>query len=246
MTTAKLVCPECQHENEAERIYCHSCGTRLDRSAVRVHKEPVDDTRKRVRKMFDPHRDRIRILLFTMGKLVLGACGAAAIVQMVLPPDVPAPPKLDFLSSQIRFDLERMSTRHQPPHIQYSQDEVNAFLNSALRSKKSSLNKPLLDFKGVSVMFAENYFAITTERSFFGYPLYTTCSYAPVSGDGKINVVSRGGSIGRLPVHPKIAQFMGVLLGDVYAALSREIRMVTKLRGIECHDQNVVLIAQAQ
>ena len=30
----KLVCPECQRQNEPERIYCHDCGARLDRSAL--------------------------------------------------------------------------------------------------------------------------------------------------------------------------------------------------------------------
>ena len=30
----KLVCPDCRHENEPERIYCHNCGARLDRSGA--------------------------------------------------------------------------------------------------------------------------------------------------------------------------------------------------------------------
>ena len=33
-TTITLVCPDCQHENEPQRIYCHSCGARLDRSKL--------------------------------------------------------------------------------------------------------------------------------------------------------------------------------------------------------------------
>ncbi len=247
MTTAKLVCPECQHENEAERIYCHNCGTRLDRSAVRVRKEPVDDTRKRVRKMFDPQRARLRNLFFTVSKLILGACAAGAVVQMLLPPDIPAPPKLGMLPSQIRFDLENMSSaRRLPQQVQYSQDQVNAFLSSAVRSKQSTLNKPLLDFKRVSVAFGENRFAVTTERSFLGYPLYATCSYTPVLNNGKIVVASKGGKIGRLQIHPEIARFMGILFGDVCSVLKQEIKMVTKLRGIQFHDKNVILVAQAQ
>ena len=79
MTTSmtKLVCPECRHENEPERVYCHSCGAKLDRSAVTVRKEPVKDTRQRVRKMFDPQRARIRFLFFKTSKLILGACAAS-------------------------------------------------------------------------------------------------------------------------------------------------------------------------
>jgi predicted amidophosphoribosyltransferase len=55
-STPKLFCPECRRENEPERIYCHDCGTRLDRSAAaRSKKEPIQDTHKRVKRMFDPH-----------------------------------------------------------------------------------------------------------------------------------------------------------------------------------------------
>lgn len=59
-TAPKLLCPECQRENESERVYCHDCGARLDRSAVAPTKEPPKDTHKRLKKFFDPQRARIR------------------------------------------------------------------------------------------------------------------------------------------------------------------------------------------
>ena len=36
----KLICPDCQHENELERIYCHNCGARLDRTGLIKEKMP--------------------------------------------------------------------------------------------------------------------------------------------------------------------------------------------------------------
>ena len=33
-TITKLICPECRHENEAERVYCHDCGARLNKPAA--------------------------------------------------------------------------------------------------------------------------------------------------------------------------------------------------------------------
>src|SRR3954447_25569665 len=89
----KLLCPECRRENEPERIYCHECGTRLDRSAVRFKKEPIQDTHKRVKRMFDPQRAKLRALFFAVNKLLLGAGAAALVINMMLPPDVPAPAK---------------------------------------------------------------------------------------------------------------------------------------------------------
>ncbi|MDB6148511.1 MAG: hypothetical protein JWO45_2175 [Spartobacteria bacterium] len=243
MTMTKLICPECRHENESERIYCHSCGARLDRSAVRVQKEPPDDTRKRVKRMFDPQRAKIRALFFAISKLVLGACGTAILILVVLPADVPPPAKTEILASQIRFDLEGMSSKRQPPQLQYSEEQANAFLGYSLRSKQAALNKPLLDFKRASVTFREKSCAFTTERSVFGYPVYATCIFSPSLNEGNLSAPIQGGSIGRLQIHPKIAQFMGILFADVWSALERDIKTVSKLGAMEFHDKNVVLTA---
>ena len=91
----KLICPECRHENEAERIYCHDCGARLDRSAlakVMPKQENAKETQRRLKSMLDPQRAKIRHMFFKVSKLVLGAFGLAMLIQMLLPPDVPAHP----------------------------------------------------------------------------------------------------------------------------------------------------------
>jgi hypothetical protein len=38
----KLVCTECKHENEAQRIYWHNCGAKLGRSAL-LETRPKED-----------------------------------------------------------------------------------------------------------------------------------------------------------------------------------------------------------
>ena len=70
-----LVCPECRRENEPERIYCHDCGARLDRSALAKEKAKEEDpkaTQRRVAKMFDPRRGLLRRRFFQGSKLLLG------------------------------------------------------------------------------------------------------------------------------------------------------------------------------
>ena len=236
-----VVCAECRHENEPERIYCHDCGARLDRSAVKVRKEDVQDARKRVKKLFDPQRARIRALFFKISKVVLGACLVAAFVQIVLPPDVPAPTKTAMLASQIRFDLEGATTRHQPAQLQYTDEQANAFLVYALKPKQKSLDQPMLDFKRAVVEFREGACSVTMERSLFGYSVYTTMTLAPRLTAGQIGVTTKGGSIGRLPIHPQIAQFMGLLFTDLRAALDHEMKLVAKMGAVEFHDKSVVL-----
>src|SRR6266478_8594325 len=93
-TTAmtKLVCAECGHENEAERIYCHNCGERLDRSAVSAQKKAQDpqEVHRRLQKMLGPP-NMARRHFFTVSKLALAAAVVAALVEIALPPELPAP-----------------------------------------------------------------------------------------------------------------------------------------------------------
>src|SRR5262249_49427586 len=93
-STVKLICAECRHENEAERIYCHNCGERLDRSAVSAQQKGQDPNaeRRRLQKMMEGPT-ALRRNFFRVSKLALAAVGAAALVEIALPPDLPAPTK---------------------------------------------------------------------------------------------------------------------------------------------------------
>lgn len=241
MTTTKLVCPECQHENEQERVYCHSCGARLDRSAVAPSKEPAKDTRQRVRKLFDPQRARMRLLFFQTSKMILGAAALALVLQMILPPDVPEPPKSLVLASQIRLEMEGALERRQPAEIRLTEEQVNGYLQSGLRTKQSALDKPVLQFKRAFVAFREGVCTITMERSCFGYPLYSSCGYAVALADGKINASVKGGGIGRLKLHPKIMQGIDIIFSDLWGALDRDVKLVAKFGALEFHDKTALL-----
>ncbi len=242
----KLVCSECAHENELERIYCHNCGARLDRSAVSVPKEHPDETRKRMRTFFDPQRAKLRHLFFRFGKLILGACAAAAVVQMILPLDVSPPVKALILPSQISLELENAITYHRPAQLQYTEEQVNAYFASALKSKQKSLNKPLLEFSRAIIGFGEGSVTIIAERSLFGYSLYSSRSFAINLKELKIAVSNKGGTIGRLAIHPKIMQLMDFIFADLWSALERERKLVAKMSAIEFHEKSVLLTASSQ
>lgn len=243
-TETKLLCPECRRENEAERVYCHDCGTRLDRSAVRIKKEPIQDTHKRVKRMFDPQRAKIRAIAVSLGRVIFGAGMVALLVDMALPPDVPAPKKNEVLISGLRFDLESMVTKHQPPQKELSDEEANAFVASAVRSKSASLAKPMLSFKRAVIAFHERQCVVTAERSFLDYwSVYTTCIFEPQLKNGQLYGRIVGGHIGRLPIHPKLAQHMGVLFTDLAGALDRDLKLIYKMGGLEFHEKNVTISA---
>ena len=230
----------------AERIFCHNCGARLERASVIGETEQVEDpkkTHKRLQKMFDPQRGKLRRNFFFISKLILGACILAGIVEMVSAPEVPPARKTIGLPAEINFDLEKASLSRVPVQLQYTlQDQVNAYLEYSLKNKHS-LTKPFLKFDRAIVGFAENSCTITVERSVFGYPLYTGASYQVAVSNGKIGASSKGGSIGRLPVHPQIMQFADLIFADLWSALDRERKLVAKMSGIQFHDGSVTLAA---
>ena len=246
-TTTRLICPECQRENESERIYCHNCGARLDRAALTQRGAPVEDPKKahrRVQKMFDPHRGNVRRNFFFVSKLVLGALAVAAVVEMVSAPEVPPARKGVGIPVEINFDLEKATSSRAPMQLQYTQDQVNAYLEYTLKNKRS-LDKPYLKFNRAIVGFAEGLCTVTVERSFFGYSLYTRTSCQVALANGKIGASSKAGAIGRLPIHPRLMQYIDVIFADVWAALDRERKLMAKMGSIEFHDANVTLTSAA-
>ena len=224
----KLICPECRRENEAERIYCHDCGARLDRAAlakIAPKGEDAKETQRRLRTMLDPQRAKMRLMFFKISKVVLGAFAAAAVIQMILPPDAPPPPKTGEFPPQINLDIENAAMNQNSPPLQYTEAQVNAYLGSALKSKKDALSK-LLQFERAFVNFDENVCRVTAQRSLFGLSFFTSTSSKVTLENGTLKASNNGGKIGRLPVHPLLMKYADSIFGDLWGALDRERKAV--------------------
>ncbi|HEY6071289.1 MAG TPA: zinc ribbon domain-containing protein [Chthoniobacterales bacterium] len=243
----KLVCPECRRENEPERICCHECGARLDRSVlakVAPKREDVKETQKRLRTMLDPQRAKIRHLFFKTSKVILGALVTAAIVQMIRPSEMPARPRMGDFPPQINLDLENAALNHSTAPMQYTEAQVNAYLGNALKSKQEALSK-LLHFERAIVKFDENLCSVTAERSLFGFSFFTTTSSKVTLQNNTLTAANNGGKIGRLPIHPLLMKYADFLFADLWAALDRERKSVARMGAIEFRPQAVVLTPKA-
>jgi hypothetical protein len=240
----KLVCPECRRENEPERIYCHDCGARLDRSALAKVAPKGEDpkvTQRRLRSLLDPQRAKMRMMFFKISKLILGACALAVLIQMLLPADAPPRVKGGELPPQIAFDLERATQSHGAAPLSYTEAQVNGYLGNALKNKQAALSK-LLQFERALVNFQEGSYRVMTERSLLGYSFYLATVQTATLQDGKLTAVNKGGSVGRLPIHPALMKLVEpVLFGDLLSALERERKLVVKMAALEFHPQTVGL-----
>lgn len=240
----KLVCPECQRQNEPERIYCHDCGARLDRSAlakVAPKLEDPEQTQKRLKQMLDPGRLKMRLLFFKISKIVLGAAVVATLIELFLPPsDLPTRVK-DVELQQISMELENATETHSTAPLQYTEQQVNTYLVNVARTKKVALNK-YLKFERAVVKFDEGVCRITVERSMFGFSVFTATSYNVSLQGGTLTASVASGNIGRMPIHPALMKYSDILFSDVWGVLDREKKLVTKMDSIEFHPQLVILI----
>jgi hypothetical protein len=239
----KLICPECRRENLPERIYCHDCGARLDRSALAKIAPKGEDPKaaqRRLRWMLDPQRGKLRRMFFKVSKLILGACALAALIQLLLPPDVPPPVKSADFPPQINLEIENATIKRSVAPLRYTEAQVNAYLGGALKSKQATLSK-LLQFERAIVNFDENVCRVTAERSLFGYSIFMATSNKVTLQDGKLIASNTGGSIGRLPIHPALMKYGDLIFSDLWTALEREKKSVAKMGAIEFHSKEVVL-----
>ena len=239
-TVETATCQECRHENEVERVYCHNCGARLERRKTVKTVPEEEDAQKRVKKMFDPNRAKLRLLFFRISKIALGSALAAVLILMATPPEIPQSAKDITQAPSINFDLEHLIERHQPAQLNYSEDQVNAYIGGDLRSKRKQLDEPLLEFKRAVIALREGTCGLTMQRAIFGYSLFTTLDFGARSSSGKVSLATKGGSIGRLPIHPQLAHYMTYLFADLWKALDREKKLGEKLSGVEFHDKAIV------
>jgi hypothetical protein len=239
----KLVCPECQRQNEPERIYCHDCGARLDRSALAKVAPKMEDpqqTQRRLRQMLDPGRVKMRLMFFKISKVVLGAGVTAALIQMVLPPGETPERVKNIELQQINLDLENALASHSATPLQYSETQVNDYFASVVKNKRAVLSK-YLQFERAFVKFDEGVFRITVERSLLGFSIYHAISGKVTLQNGTLTAVKNGGSIGRMPIHPMIMKYSDILFADWWAVLDREKKTVSKMGAIEFQPKTVIL-----
>jgi len=241
-----LICPDCQHENELERIYCHSCGARLDRSKLSSAAVPLGDpdvkAQEHLKKLFRGGQGNVKRAALKLAKVVFGALGVAALIVMALPPDLPPASKSYSFAPMINMDLVSATSNHQGASLVYDEEQVNSYIASSLRRKDSPADQGYFPLRRVMVRFEEGMCGISAERQLLGYSIYSGSSYRVKIDNGKIISTNTSGYIGRMPIHPALMKYADILLQKAWDSLARERSSVAKLASIEFHPQSVTLV----
>ncbi len=245
-----LKCPGCDYVNEAERVYCHSCGGKLDRSVLpledtKAAQESADRTRKRVKKMTNPTSGGMLREVKAGATVLIWSAITAMVVQGVRPPrNLPSSkPKIDDASRIISSEISEALESPRPQQLVFSQMDVNLHLRSA-KAKMGTSDIPWVNFERVAVSFEPKTCRIWLEQSMFGYSFYNGISYAVENVDGKVVYRLLGGSFGRLPIHPALMKYGGFIFSRAQVALKREGEQFTRMQSVVIEKERVLLLTK--
>jgi hypothetical protein len=233
-----LTCKQCNFANEPERVYCHNCGAKLDRTllpkepAAKTAKE-AEQSRKRVTKLVNPNRGFFTNWHKALFNSVAGALSIAALIQIARPPGgVPAIPTKDDLLDAPEI-IEGMSDAQMgpPKAYQLTEAQINLYLANTVKTKGGT-SDDYFKFDRAFVNLGKDVIKITAQESAFNYPIYASTYYKLSIAGGKLVATNVGGNLGRLPVHPMIMAYCGTAFDQLWAALQRENTLLDSMQSV--------------
>jgi hypothetical protein len=239
MTASTLTCKQCNYANEPERVYCHNCGAKLDRSLLpketaKAAKATTEQNRKRVSKLVNPARGFFTNWHVAFFNALFSAVIIAALIQMARPPDgVPKMPTKEELlgAPPLIQGIEDLQMNPVPQACKLQEGMINLYLASAIKTQGDT-SDDYFRFARAFVNLGKGVIRITAQESLFGYPIYAGSSYRLSIGGGKLVATNVGGNLGRLPVHPMIMEYCGFAFNQLWAALQREKSLMDTMQSV--------------
>jgi hypothetical protein len=238
----KLICAQCGYENEPERVYCHNCGTKLDRSVLPrdtvTQQETLAETRRRIRRMTNP--GNMGAYVKTLFKIWFWAAIVAIIYLIAMPPANIPTREQESGARIITGEIEAAIDAHQSVSVQASA----ADLSQHVRSRVKGLNVvPFSKFKRSFVSLDDNKITFGVQEDLFGLQIYSTIEYQPAVVDGKFVAEKTGLRIGRLGFAPQLTG-LDMLFNKFWAALKSEQRLIDKAKFISITKDRVILVTK--
>jgi hypothetical protein len=245
-----VICKECGHENETERVYCHNCGIKLNRDVLLQQQQrqmlSPEEAQRRVRKMMSP-----RSAIFTRtAKGLIKALGyavlTAALIQIVRPPegafDISKKGELIDMPP-IDTILETLTAAPAGRQHFFQEAEVNAYLKRETFKKVPAWltsNVPLRDY----VNFDNGSARFNVVGSFLGYPIYVGAAFRFEANGAVLKPVYLGGYIGRLPIPAVAMQYAAPAIPALLGSFPMELKLANQLGNLQFEKGRVILTAR--
>ena len=242
-----LPCKQCGYNNEPERVYCHNCGGKLDRSLLpkedQIRRESPDKARRRIRRMANPESNPVVRELKALVKTLVWAAVVAALILAALPP-ADAPGRQPELADRIvGSELMDALSRPQPTMVTFSEADINGFFRTSMKAAKAPEWMPMT-FERAYVRLKPGVVHIGQRQSLYGYALYSTTAYKLEVKNGAFTPTNVGGSFGRMKVHPVLMNGLNFTFSKFWNALKRERDMMTKMQDVRVEQGRITLVTK--
>lgn len=248
MPTTTLVCKQCNFENEPERVYCHNCGAKLDRSLLPPEASKREDpvvVQERVRRMVKPRNISLQQNLKNFAYSVLLSAVLAAIVVIIKPPDGQPNLSQDAVmeAPTITDDMEGAVQQPAPHRLAYTEDQVNAFLQASLRNGRADkAGTVATKFERAYVHFDDGTYHATLQQSIFGLSLYATTVRAFSIKNGVVTTQPVSGTLGRLPIPAKALPAFEAVFSQLRKAMEQPLKLVMQMQSVTFQKGKVEMI----
>ena len=241
---ANLPCAECGYANEAERVYCHSCGAKLDRSLLPKpdekdgKTETPEQARKRIATIANPKSGGAgREIKMAASVLIYSAILAALILVARKPDGVPEVSK-EMPARSVGDEMMDARDAVEPRRLDFTEAEINAYLRK-LKSEDGTVLRTYVNLNPGVLHFG-------AEKSVFGLPLYSGVLYRLEVKDGKFTPTMLGGNFGRLQVHPLAMQYLDFFFQKLWTALSHERQQMDQMRAVVVRKGTITLVTKGR
>lgn len=239
----RLKCNACQHENEVERVYCHNCGEKLDRSLLpkieetKTSEEQAKESRK-VKQLMNPNRFSWKRNLKTFVLLeLLAACVAAVFLAVQAPEDTPAMKIEGFPQTMVGDEWSSLVAARVPASAAFLEFDVNYHLRKSVKGADGPLG---IKFERTFALLRQETVTLVVQRNAWGLGLYNCISFQPVLSGGKWTAAVKRVAVGRLTIPSFIAKLvkLDAVVQDPFArVLDKEIKQLDRVEKIEVGDK---------
>jgi hypothetical protein len=242
-----LTCKNCGYNNEPERVYCHNCGEKLDRSVLpkeeQLRRESPERARKRIMRMTNPGASPVRYAITTTLKVLAWAAFIAIGVLTCLPPDDVPPEKGEISMRPASSDLLDLTRSKAPASLVLKQTDINSFMKTARPKTKSAV--PGLEYKRTFVNLEPGIARITLEKSMYGFSAYYGTIYRVEANNGVFITANVGGYIGRCAMPQFLMRWLEpVMMKDIKDTFNTEIGQLKQLAEVKIQKGQVFLVSK--